>query len=225
MSGQIVVAATIRSFIRTLYAETASSVNQVYEEDALTGTLRLSQVKVCCGTDSINRTGDGYVLPIGTPWLVELYFGNDPGQKTTPETTVDLLGSATIGTMTLRNLQGTGPVWSRKFAATGIASIGQLAACPHETVIELSRQYASRRVFEFHAKALVAVSPAPPVPRSTIDGYRFFDLLEKGPEEISVASETLSRKEAERLLRYLAGLAAVLDNNILGKMTLRDILP
>ena len=112
--------ATVRDCIRQMYAETASSVQQVFAQDQVNTILQLSQVKNCYGSDPINRVEGGYRLLDGTCWLAELCVGKTDAQAS--------------GIMT-----GT-------LLGSGSKVIGVFAQLELTRVVGLRRQWRSRKI-------------------------------------------------------------------------------
>ncbi len=224
MAEPIAVTATIRDFIRQVYAETATAVQQVFAEDRVKATLELSRVRVCCGSEPVNRIDGGYVLLDGTPWLAQLAFGRtdpDSGEPSVDDPLRD--GSAAIGRLPSQALQGVGPSWSSRLAGDGIATIGAFARLDRDRLAGLVRRWRSRQVLAFFAKARLAMAPVPPLPRCQLAPRRPGELLLWTPEQVSRESGVLGVVAADSLLAYLAALVAVLDDTVLDTLTIGDI--
>lgn len=229
MGTPIIVAEDIRGFIRRVYAETASSIGQVFDEDGIASSLPISHVRVCCGTDPVNRSKEGdYKLPDNTPWLAELYFKKGSLESVGSNAiAVDMMqneGSAFLSRLPTLRLQGVGMEWERRFAKEGVITIGDLARLPRKSVFQLASRFGTRQVIEFHAKALLATAPFPHIPECSIMDLPIFDLLQKEITDFSDTKSLLSEKEINRLTVYLSTLISVLDDQVFDGIVLRQVL-
>ena len=170
MAEPLAMTATVRDFIRQAYAETAVSVQQVFAEDQMNATLQLAQVRICCGSEAINRVAGGYQLSEQTPWLAELCFGKaaaiEPGGANA--SSIQANGSKVVGALPCSAIQGVGPGWASRLADEGISSVGALARMDPARTAVLTGQWRSRLVVAFFAKARVAMAPLPPIPRCAL---------------------------------------------------------
>lgn len=229
MGTPIIVAQDIRGFIRRVYAETASSIGQVFEEDRAASVIQISHVRVCCGTDPVNRTMEGaYKLPDNTPWIVELFFkkGSIEGAGSSGMA-IDMgpnEGSFYVSNLSIIGLQGVGAEWKRRLVKEGVTKIGDLARLPRKSVFQLVQKFGSRQILEFHAKALLATAPVPPIPESPVMDMSIFEILQKEAAELAEASLALSEKEVSRLVVYLSNLISVLDDVVFEGVLLRRLL-
>lgn len=225
MAEPLAMTTTVRDFIRQVYAETAATVQQVFAEDQLNTTLQLAQVRICCGSEPINRVEGGYLLSEGTPWLAELCFGAADAQAVgTMVGTLPEGGSKAIASLSCQALQGVGPGWNTRLAGEGIATIGAFAQLEPVRVATMMRQWRSRQVLFFFAKARTALAPLPLVPRNALAAQPATELLLRTPEQLSRESGVLHVHTAAQLLHYLFSLFTVLDDSVLNRLSLGEIL-
>lgn len=226
MAEPLAMTATVRDFIRQAYAETAVSVQQVFAEDQLNATLQLAQVRICCGSEAINRVAGGYQLSEQTPWLAELCFGKaaaiQPGAANL--SSIQASGSRKVGALPCSAIQGVGRGWATRLADEGISTVEALARMDPARTVVLAGQWRSRVVIAFFAKARVAMAPLPPIPRCALLSLAAGELFLRTPGQLSAESGVLDVAAATHLLHYLAGLSTALDATVLNALRLEHIL-
>ncbi len=225
MAETIKVTDSIRDFSKLLYAETVSSVEQIFDENSAYSDLKLSGVRVCCGTESINHNHSQYFLPETTPWLVELYFGLQMLGERKDESILFLSEpSSCVAAWPCDVLQGIEKKWVATLALSGVNSVARLAAISHEQLLVFKQQFRSNRVFEFYRKAQIALQPSPFLPVTALDSMKFFEILSLSTERMLSIAPALTTRDVLNITAFLGGLAAVIKDRYLKPKTLREFL-
>lgn len=226
MAETIKVTDSIRDFTKLLYAETVSSVEQIFAENSEYSQLRLSGIRVCCGTKSVNHNNSQYLLAEATPWLVELYFGKEMLAERKEESCIPFLSepSSCVAAWTCDALQGIEKKWVDALALSGINSLAQLAAISQEQLLVFKKQFRSNRVFEFHRKAQIALQPCPFLPVTSLDSMKLFEILSLSSEKMLSIARALTPQDVLSITAFLGGLAAVIKDRYLKPKTLREFL-
>jgi len=226
MSDTIQITGTIRDFTRQLYAETVSTVETLFAENAKDAPLKITGVRVCCGSEAVNKNDEGdYLLPDNTPWLAELAFGSDAALSAGDEGMIAFraVPSRCIASWSCTALQGVGRRWAGALASSGIRSIEQLASLSHDELLRLLAALNTRRVFEFHRKARLAMQPCPAVPLSSFDKLTPLAFLSLEKQIALKIAPALTVEDWGRLVEFLSTLVAVINDSFLEKTTLREL--
>jgi hypothetical protein len=225
MADSIKVTDNIRGFLHLIYAETAASIEQLFTIEELPSVLDLEMVRVCCGSEDVNRVADGYALPDHTPWLAELCFGKDiKGISRDKITSAGYNHSPVLTELSCRSLQGVGASWGTVFAQFNLDTLSQVAQCPQSIQIQIKNQTKSFQILEFVAKARIALSPPPPLPRTILDGLKISTAVWLSPGEAVSQVGQFEEKDWEQVVNYLTGLFAVLNDSSIKSLTLREVL-
>jgi len=225
MAGQIRFTGTLRDMTRQLYAETVATIEELFVENQPGPSMQLSNIRICCGSEKMNRRDGSYCLPDNTPWLAELTFGAEPSSvKTDSRTEFGALPSGCIGDWPCIALQGVGNEWGGRLERVGFRKVSELAALDHQGVLKLKKRLSSNRVFEFHRKALTALVPCPVLPITSLDLLCPFDILSLSETEALAAAPDLSVSQWQELTGFLGSLVAVACDSYLSRWTLARLL-
>ncbi|ANT64651.1 hypothetical protein [Prosthecochloris sp. CIB 2401] len=228
MAGEREVGRSLREFTRQLYAETAAVVETLFTDASDNEGLRLSSVRICCGTSEVNYNGSVYLLPESTPWLAELRFVSEQfsssGNATPGEMSLVDRSSCLVADWPCSYLQGVGSSWSTRLAAEELQTIADLAGLGHADVLALGRRLRSTRVVEFYYKARAALMPCPELPASVLDDRKVFELLVMPSEEVLQQAPGLTSLMVGRLEEFLGTLVAVVTDKALQRYTLGQLL-
>ncbi|MBF0586672.1 hypothetical protein INT08_07295 [Prosthecochloris sp. N3] len=225
MGYETSVAGTIRDMTRQLYAETVAAVEELFAENQAASPIRLSGVRVCCGSEAVNCREGVYTLCDGTPWLAELTFGADH-LLTTVDSRSDIGAerSGCIAAWHCTTLQGVGDRWGRLLAQSGIRTIADLASLSHHEALELKQHLNTNRVLEFHRKALMATSACPVFPVSGLDRLDAVTILSMPEHQGLRLAPELSPEDWRRMTDFLGALVAVISDRHLSATTLGQLL-
>lgn len=228
MAGEREVGRSLRAFTRQLYAETAAVVETLFADASDNEGLRLSSVRICCGTSEVNYNGTAYLLPESTPWLAELKFTSEEfsssAHLTPGETSLVDRSSCLVADWPCAFLQGVGSSWSTRMAAEGLHTIADLASLGHADALALARRLRSNRVVEFYYKARAVLMPCPELPASVLDGRKVFDLLVMPTEDVLQQAPDLTSLMVGQLEAFLGTLVAVVTDKVLQRCTLGQLL-
>ncbi len=226
MNDGIRITGTIRDFTRQLYAETVSTIEALFEENTHDTSLTITGIRVCCGSEAVNKNEDGtYMLPDNTPWLAELTFGLNGSDAAVDNSRMSFreISNQRIASWPCTALQGIGRVWARGLASANIRSVAQLASLSHDELLLLQARLKTRKVFEFHRKARLAMQPCPQVPFSSFDKLTPFAFLELQKDAALETAPALTANDWEKVATFLGILVAVITDSYLERTTLGEL--